>query len=106
MSYAQPMMTAEDSITVSVAASIMQDIPASSVYTAGPHHALFSLSLTDVYRTDYGMSTDFAKIEGLPVGSLLQVDDSGYTTLSALAQQTKDRLRQQVHFSTRHFAWA
>ena len=26
------------------------DLPASSVYTAGPHHALFSLSLTDVYH--------------------------------------------------------
>ena len=43
------------------------DIPASSVYTAGPHHALFSLSLTDVYRADFGYSTDFARIEGLPV---------------------------------------
>ena len=43
------------------------DIPASSVYTAGPHHALFSLSLTDVYRADFGFSTDFARIEGLPV---------------------------------------
>mmetsp|Transcript_15969 Transcript_15969/g.34497 ORF Transcript_15969/g.34497 Transcript_15969/m.34497 type:complete len:890 (+) Transcript_15969:138-2807(+) len=42
------------------------DIPASSVYTAGPHHALFSLSLTDVYRADFGFSTDFARIEGLP----------------------------------------
>lgn len=43
------------------------DIPASSVYTAGPHHALFSLSLTDVFHADFGMSTDFAKVEGLPV---------------------------------------
>ncbi|GAX79116.1 hypothetical protein CEUSTIGMA_g6556.t1 [Chlamydomonas eustigma] len=44
----------------------MMDIPASSVYTAGPHHALFSLSLTDVYRANFGFSTDFARIEGLP----------------------------------------
>lgn len=44
-----------------------QNLPASSVYTAGPHHALFSLSLTGVYHADYGFSTDFAKIESLPV---------------------------------------
>lgn len=42
------------------------DVPASSVYTAGPHHALFSLSLTDAYRADYGFQTDFARVEGLP----------------------------------------
>lgn len=45
---------------------VNNNLPASSVYTAGPHHALFSLSLTDVYHADYGFSTDFAKIEGLP----------------------------------------
>ena len=45
------------------------DIPASSVYTAGPHHALFSLSLTDVYKADFGFVTDFARIEGLPVSA-------------------------------------
>jgi len=47
------------------------EIPASSVYTAGPHHALFSLSLTDVYKADFGFMTDFARIEGLPVSPIL-----------------------------------
>ncbi|MEW5296835.1 MAG: hypothetical protein WDW36_000087 [Sanguina aurantia] len=41
-------------------------IPASSVYTAGPHHALFSLSLTNVYHADFGFATDFSRIEGVP----------------------------------------
>lgn len=43
------------------------DLPASSVYTAGPHHALFSLSMTSVARSDLSSSTDFARIEGVPV---------------------------------------
>ncbi len=47
----------------------MMDIPASSVYTAGPHHALFSMSLSNVYRDAFGFSTDFAPIEALPVSS-------------------------------------
>ncbi|PNW71630.1 hypothetical protein CHLRE_16g662250v5 [Chlamydomonas reinhardtii] len=42
------------------------DLPASSVYTAGPHHALFSLSLTDVYHSEFGTTTDFARVEGVP----------------------------------------
>ncbi|GFR45937.1 hypothetical protein Agub_g7400, partial [Astrephomene gubernaculifera] len=41
-------------------------LPASSVYTAGPHHALFSLSLTNVFHTDFGTTTDFARVEGVP----------------------------------------
>eukprot|EP00197_Chlamydomonas_leiostraca_P003012 CAMPEP_0202867564 /NCGR_PEP_ID=MMETSP1391-20130828/9502_1 /ASSEMBLY_ACC=CAM_ASM_000867 /TAXON_ID=1034604 /ORGANISM="Chlamydomonas leiostraca, Strain SAG 11-49" /LENGTH=890 /DNA_ID=CAMNT_0049547617 /DNA_START=70 /DNA_END=2742 /DNA_ORIENTATION=- len=57
------------------------DIPASSVYTAGPHHALFSLSLTDVYHADFGFGTDFARVEGLPgvyiANQMLPSDDSG-----------------------------
>ncbi|KAF5837876.1 hypothetical protein DUNSADRAFT_3769 [Dunaliella salina] len=48
-----------------VKTSIM-DIPASSVFMSGPHHALFSLSLADVYHADFGFTTDFSKIEGLP----------------------------------------
>lgn len=48
-----------------VKTSIM-DIPASSVFMSGPHHALFSLSLADVYHADFGLATDFSKIEGLP----------------------------------------
>lgn len=35
--------------------------------TAGPHHALFSLSLTDVYRAPFGFGADMARVEGLPV---------------------------------------
>ncbi|KAG2489020.1 hypothetical protein HYH03_012458 [Edaphochlamys debaryana] len=42
------------------------DLPASSVYSAGPHHALFSLSLTDVYHSEFGTTTDFARVEGVP----------------------------------------
>ncbi|KAL6759447.1 hypothetical protein V8C86DRAFT_2572580 [Haematococcus lacustris] len=42
------------------------DIPAASVYSAGPHHALFSLSLTDVYHQSGGVSTDFSKVDSLP----------------------------------------
>jgi len=37
---------------------------------AGPHHALFSLALADVYHADFGYATDFAKIEGLPVSNV------------------------------------
>eukprot|EP00983_Pelagomonas_calceolata_P092330 1157652-Pelagomonas_calceolata.AAC.14 len=37
---------------------------------SGPHHALFSLSLADVYHADFGLATDFSKIEGLPVSTL------------------------------------
>jgi hypothetical protein len=40
---------------------------ASSVYTAGPHHAVFSLSLTNVYKDDFTGSADFARVEGIPV---------------------------------------
>ena len=47
------------------------DVPASSVYTAGPHHALFSLSMTDVYHADYGFATDFSRIEAVPVCVLM-----------------------------------
>lgn len=37
----------------------------SSVYVAGPHHALFSLSLTDI--ASIGYATDFTRVDGLPV---------------------------------------
>eukprot|EP00201_Polytomella_parva_P016140 CAMPEP_0175072082 /NCGR_PEP_ID=MMETSP0052_2-20121109/19671_1 /TAXON_ID=51329 ORGANISM="Polytomella parva, Strain SAG 63-3" /NCGR_SAMPLE_ID=MMETSP0052_2 /ASSEMBLY_ACC=CAM_ASM_000194 /LENGTH=978 /DNA_ID=CAMNT_0016339465 /DNA_START=262 /DNA_END=3198 /DNA_ORIENTATION=+ len=39
---------------------------ASSMYTAGPHHAVFSLSLTNVHRSDFGFGTDLTRIEGIP----------------------------------------
>mmetsp|Transcript_3363 Transcript_3363/g.9396 ORF Transcript_3363/g.9396 Transcript_3363/m.9396 type:complete len:1023 (-) Transcript_3363:787-3855(-) len=43
-----------------------EKVLASSVYTAGPHHALFSLSLPDVYRAAGGYLSDFVSVEGLP----------------------------------------
>eukprot|EP00955_Chlamydomonas_euryale_P057731 356878-Chlamydomonas_euryale.AAC.1 len=45
----------------------VRDVLASSVYSAGPHQALFSLSLTDVYKADFGYSSDFVRIDGFPV---------------------------------------
>lgn len=45
----------------------MGNVPASSVYTAGPNQALFSLSLRNIYRQETSsVSSDFTKIEGLP----------------------------------------
>ncbi|KAG1664895.1 hypothetical protein FOA52_006241 [Chlamydomonas sp. UWO 241] len=39
---------------------------ASSVYTAGPRDAIYTLSLTNVYRAPMGMGSDYARVEGLP----------------------------------------
>lgn len=48
-------------------ASSLPDLAASSVYTAGPHMHMFSLSLSQVYRQDgAAVASDFAKIEGIP----------------------------------------
>lgn len=38
----------------------------SSVYVAGPHHLLFSLSLTNL--ASLGYATDFTRVDGIPVG--------------------------------------
>lgn len=43
------------------------DMQGSSVYVAGPHHALFSLSMTDVAHSAYGFATDFSRVESMPV---------------------------------------
>jgi hypothetical protein len=46
------------------------DLGASSVFTAGPHQALFSLSLNNVYRQEnIGAATDFTRIEAVPGGA-------------------------------------
>lgn len=43
------------------------DLPASSIYSAGPHQQLFSLSLQNVNRQDpNAAATDFARVEALP----------------------------------------
>lgn len=44
-----------------------QDVVASSVFMSGPHHAMFSLALADVYHADFGYDVDFSKVEGIPV---------------------------------------
>lgn len=41
-------------------------ITTSSVYVAGPHHAIFSLSLTNVFKDPFGITADFSKVEGIP----------------------------------------
>ena len=41
----------------------------SNVYTAGPRHLLFSLSLPQAYKSLNGNTIDFARIEGLPVST-------------------------------------
>ena len=47
------------------------DLPATSVYTAGPNQALFSLTLPNVYRqNDNSLTSDFTRIDGVPVMSL------------------------------------
>lgn len=39
----------------------------SSAFTAGPHHALFSLSLTSIYRADaLSAASDFMRVDGIP----------------------------------------
>jgi hypothetical protein len=41
---------------------------ASSAYTAGPHHSLFSLSLPSLFKQDVlSASTDFLRVDGIPV---------------------------------------
>jgi hypothetical protein len=41
---------------------------ASSAYSAGPHHAMFSLSLSSIYKQDVLSSgTDFLRVDGVPV---------------------------------------
>jgi hypothetical protein len=43
-------------------------LQASSAYTAGPHHAMFSLSLSSIYKQDVLSSgTDFLRVDGVPV---------------------------------------
>lgn len=45
-------------------------LQASSAYTAGPHHALFSLSLSSIYKQDVlSGSTDFLRVDGIPVST-------------------------------------
>ena len=40
-----------------------------SIYTAGPRHLLFSLSLPQAFKAPNGNSVDFTRIEGLPVSA-------------------------------------
>jgi hypothetical protein len=43
-------------------------LQASSAYSAGPHHALFSQSLSSIYKQDVlSGSTDFLRVDGVPV---------------------------------------
>lgn len=43
------------------------NLQASSAYTAGPHHAMFSLSLSSIYKQDVLSSgTDFLRVDGVP----------------------------------------
>jgi len=45
-------------------------VQASSAYTAGPHHAMFSLSLSSIYKQDVlSSSTDFLRVDGVPVSA-------------------------------------
>eukprot|EP00879_Flechtneria_rotunda_P009745 GHRR01010194.1.p1 GENE.GHRR01010194.1~~GHRR01010194.1.p1 ORF type:complete len:606 (+),score=150.47 GHRR01010194.1:219-2036(+) len=45
----------------------MGNLQASSAYTAGPHHALFSVSLSSIYKQDaLSSSTDFLRVDGVP----------------------------------------
>jgi hypothetical protein len=45
-------------------------LQASSAYSAGPHHALFSQSLSSIYKQDVlSGSTDFLRVDGVPVSS-------------------------------------
>ncbi|GLI71589.1 hypothetical protein VaNZ11_016826 [Volvox africanus] len=52
-------------VDFSVDTGMMMPLYAASVYAAGPHHALFSLSLTNVYVGMMGSTTDFTRLEGL-----------------------------------------
>lgn len=46
-------------------------LQASSAYTAGPHHAMFSLSLSSIYKQDaLSSGTDFLRVDGVPVSVL------------------------------------
>jgi hypothetical protein len=46
-------------------------LQASSAYSAGPHHALFSQSLSSIYKQDVlSGSTDFLRVDGIPVSSV------------------------------------
>lgn len=50
--------------------SMIGNIQASSAYTAGPQHVLFSLSLSDIYRQDLlSQASDFLRVDGVPVSS-------------------------------------
>jgi hypothetical protein len=43
-------------------------VQASSAYTAGPQHAMFSLSLSSIYKQDVLSSgTDFLRVDAVPV---------------------------------------
>ncbi|GIL90755.1 hypothetical protein Vretimale_16851 [Volvox reticuliferus] len=53
-------------VDFSVDTGMTMPLYAASVYAAGPHHALFSLSLTNVYVGMMGSTTDFTRLEGLP----------------------------------------
>uniref|UniRef100_A0A383W6M8 VPS10 domain-containing protein n=1 Tax=Tetradesmus obliquus TaxID=3088 RepID=A0A383W6M8_TETOB len=45
----------------------MGNLQASSAYSAGPHHALFSQSLSSIYKQDVlSGSTDFLRVDGIP----------------------------------------
>lgn len=47
-------------------------VQASSAYTAGPQHAMFSLSLSSIYKQDVLSSgTDFLRVDGVPVSRSL-----------------------------------
>eukprot|EP00798_Chlamydomonas_sp_ICE-L_P015566 gene15566-21663_t len=46
--------------------TMLIDIPTSSVYTAGPHQALFSVSMNDLNHGPFGVSMDLSRVEGLP----------------------------------------
>ncbi|EFJ39886.1 hypothetical protein VOLCADRAFT_100398 [Volvox carteri f. nagariensis] len=53
-------------VDYSVDRGMMMPMSAASVYAAGPHHALFSLSLTNVFQGSLAATADFTRVEGLP----------------------------------------
>eukprot|EP00878_Enallax_costatus_P010257 GHUV01010707.1.p1 GENE.GHUV01010707.1~~GHUV01010707.1.p1 ORF type:complete len:710 (+),score=160.81 GHUV01010707.1:152-2131(+) len=47
--------------------TMMGNLQASSAYTAGPQHSLFSVSLSSIYKQDVlSGSTDFLRVDGVP----------------------------------------
>ena len=46
-------------------------LTASAAYTAGPRHALFGLTLGNIWRQDaMSSASDFMRVEGVPVSDL------------------------------------